>query len=445
MRTLKIVMALALAPLVGGCAREAAADDAAVSGQVEGPSAADRLASLPDGEERRRFILDCTGCHTFREDVGWPGGAARTHGAWSAAVSSMVARFGATSGFPVIGAGRDAEATAAWLVRWLPQEPAAARPVAVSLLGRAEFREYPLPAPQDLPHDVALDRGKVLVTGMFTGRIYLLDPATGAVTEEATPQPNPRAIEVDSAGNWWVVLGGPALLAKRSRDGRWSTFDAGFYAHSVALAQDGGVWLNGHFTHRPERMRRIDATTGAHRDFTIPTHPDFATTPVPYEIRVAPDGAVWMSELQGNRLVRLDPATGESKIWAMPTPWSGPRRLDVAPDGTVWIPEYAANRLAKFDPATERFEEYALPVDAASPYIARWDARRGVVWIGTGAADMVFRFDPATGSFRAYPLPSRDQLVRHLVIDAASGDLWLAPGSSPGTGGAQVVRMRPLD
>lgn len=285
----------------------------------------------------------------------------------------------------------------------------------------------------------------MIVTGMFTARMYVLDPATGEVITEPTPAPNPRAIEIDGNGNWWVVLGGPQLVARRTPAGEWSTFSAGFYAHSVALGADGGVWVNGHFTHEPELVRRIDPATGARAEFTIPRHPGFETTTVPYEIRAAPDGAIWMSELQGNRLVRLDPATGQSKIWTMPTTWSGPRRLDVDPDGIVWIPQYAANRLARFDPRTELFEEYELPIDATAPYIARFDRRRRVVWIGTGAADVVFRFDPETRRFLAYPLPSADQLVRHLVIDDATGDIWLAPGSSPGTVSARVVRLRPLD
>ena len=431
---------LLMAPLAGGCARGASAD---MPGVPHASSAA-LLASLPDGEERRRFILDCTGCHTFHEGIAYPGGTVRAQDAWAAAAASMVSRFGAGTGFPVIGPGRDPEATARWLAASLPARPAGPQALPDGMIGRAEFREYLVPGAQDLPHDVALHDGRVLVTGMFTNRMYVLDPESGTITTEATPAPNPRAVEVDGAGNWWVVLGGPQLLARRSPDGGWQTFPAGFYAHSAALAPDGGVWVNGHFTHEPELLRRIDPA-GTHRDYTVPPHPDFATTPVPYELRVAPDGSVWMSELQGNRIVRLDPASGATRVWSMPTSWSGPRRFDIDPTGVLWIPAYASNTLTRFDPATERFEEFTLPLDASAPYVARWDRRRGVVWIGTGAADVVFRFDPATRQFRAYPLPSRDQLVRHMVVDEATGDVWLAPGSSPGTVAARVVRLRPLD
>jgi streptogramin lyase len=60
-------------------------------------------------------------------------------------------------------------------------------------------------------------------------------------------------------------------------------------------------------------------------------------------------------------------------------------------------------------------------------------------------ADALFRFNPKTETFTYYRLPTPDGLVRHLTIDPENGDVWLAPGSSPGTTAARVVRVRPLD
>lgn len=401
------------------------------------------LAALPDGEAKQRFILDCTGCHTFREAIAYPGGEPRTRDAWHTAATRMLAMAGAATPFPVIGPGRTADATADWLAKAVPPRSAVKWSWPTELAGRADIREYEIPAAQDLPHDVAIVGDQILITGMFTSRMYLLDPETGTIRTENTPQPNPRAVEVDEAGNWWVVLGAPHLLARRSPSGEWRTYDAGFYAHSVAIAPNGTPWVNGHFTHNPELLRSIDPATGARRDYVIPPHPEFTSTTVPYEIRVGSDGMVWMSELQGNRLVRYNPARDEFQTWMMPTKWSGPRRLDVDPSGIVWIPEYSANKLARFDPKTETFEEYELPVPATAPYIARWDERRGVVWIGTGAADALFSFNPKSKRFTYYRLPAPGSLVRHLVIDARNGDVWLAPGESPGISAARVVRVRP--
>ena len=128
--------------------------------------------------------------------------------------------------------------------------------------------------------------------------------------------------------------------------------------------------------------------------------------PIPYELRIAPDGRVWMSELQGNRIVSFDPANGAFKTYDLPTPVSAPRRFDIDEQGVLWIPAYAANALVRFDPRSERFSEYALPVKDAVPYVARVDAERGLIWIGTNASDEVYAFDPRSGRFTVYPLPS---------------------------------------
>jgi len=41
------------------------------------------LARLPDGETKRKFLLDCTGCHQFDERIARPGGTPRPEGGGS--------------------------------------------------------------------------------------------------------------------------------------------------------------------------------------------------------------------------------------------------------------------------------------------------------------------------------------------------------------------------
>jgi streptogramin lyase len=175
----------------------------------------------------------------------------------------------------------------------------------------------------------------------------------------------------------------------------------------------------------------------------VPPHPTLAAGPggpIPYELRTGPDGRVWMSELQGNRLVAFTPGTGKFQTFTLPTPHSGPRRFDVDARGIVWIPAYSANRLVRLDPATGRFREIALPGRDVVPYIVRSDPRDGSIWIGTAAADALLRYRPATGRFDVYPLPTRGALVRHLAIDPKAGAVWLAYGASPGIP-ARVARV----
>jgi streptogramin lyase len=416
----------------------------AAAGDEPEPTSADWLALLPDGPEKRQFILDCTGCHQFDADIIMVNSRVRTEAEWSAAISTMLGFAGAASGFPVIADGRDPGVTAAWLARYIAAPPAAPVPAAAP---SAQVREYLLPEPGDLPHDLAIEpSGSVLVTGMFTHQLYRLDPVSGKFTGIAIPVPgaNPRALELDATGRAWVVLGKPHELAVLNPDSTWKTFAVGMYAHSVALGTDR-AWFNGHFTHSPELIGWVDMASGAVTTVEVPAHPTMGKGPggpIPYEIRVAPDGKLWGGELQGNRVFAFAPATGAFTMYTLPTPFSGPRRFDIDARGIVWIPAYSGSALVRLDPVTAGFTEIPMPVKDAVPYIVRVDPRDGALWIGTAAADALFRYHPATRTFDTYPLPSHGALVRHMAIDPKTGAVWLAYGESPGIP-ARIARVTP--
>lgn len=438
--------------LLGRSGSDPVSSAASQATQAPPPSSADWLAILPDGEMKRRFILDCTGCHQFDERRALKDGAPRTADQWRTDMARMFGFAGARSGFPVISLHQESAGTADWVA----QAVAAARaPVVASPLpeaanpGRAEVTEYDTPVPGDLPHDVAIDSatGQVLVTGMFSHVMYRLDPASGefARVEIPVPRANPRAVELDAAGNWWVLLGGPNMVARYEPGSRrWTTFPIGMYPHSIAVGGQGRIWFNGHFTRDPEELGFVDAASGQVTRLALPPHPDLATVPggpVPYEQRVAPDGAVWISELQGNRMIRFEPTTRESQVFTLPTSFSGPRRFDIDAQGILWIPAYSANLLVRLDPATGRFTEFPIPVKDATPYIARVDPLGRGIWLAMAAADVLMRFDPSTGRFTSYPLPTRGTLTRHLVVNPRHGEIWLAYGASPSVNPSRVARV----
>lgn len=444
MRRRLLLLPLAAAvtlPLAVGAARPAPRAPAPPVDSL--PPSAAWLALLPEGEEKRQFVLDCTGCHQLDERIARPGGAPRSRADWEARTAQMLQMAGAHTGFPVIAATRDPARTADWLAEHLVGAPEAApRP---ALPAGAEVTEFAIPEPRDLPHDLAVQAdGRVVITGMFTDRMYLLDPATGAMETEAVPVPraNPRALEIDGAGNWWVLLGAPGRVARRTPAGEWRSWEVGMYAHESRIDARGRVWYNGHFSRDPEVIGYLDPATGETRSYPVPTHPDAAVTgPIPYGLRVAPDGAVWGTELHGNRVFRFDPEAERFRLLTLPTSYSGPRRPAFDAAGDLWIPGYASNRLIRVRGGSMEVTEFPLPIADALPYVVEVDPRRGTVWIGTGAADALLAFDPAAERFTVYPLPSRGAMVRHLAVDARTGDVWAAYGASPGIA-ARVARLR---
>src|SRR5690606_31095332 len=153
--------------------------------------------------------LDCTGCHQLDAQRAFPGGTVRTAAQWQQAIVRMLDMAGPHTGFPVISDRVRAAELAAWLATNITRVPEVA---AHNPNDGAVLREYPFPYAADLPHDLMIDdAGSVVITGMFTHRMHVLDPETGAFTEVPIPVSgaNPRAIDIDSAGRWWVLLGGP--------------------------------------------------------------------------------------------------------------------------------------------------------------------------------------------------------------------------------------------
>ena len=423
-------------------ARQAAPDPAFSSSSI--------LSQLPDGETKRQFIIDCTNCHQFDANWAYPSGKARTVAEWKTIVERMMGFAGATTPFPIMSAGRNADSTAAWLARHLQNPPSseAALDASVSdVVRQPNVVEYLVPQARDLPHDVAVDSsGRVLVTGMFTAAMYVLDTTSRSFSTIPIPVPNanPRAVEIGRNGDWWVLLGAPNQVARyRPAAQQWQTFDVGMYAHSVAIDASDRVWFNGHFTRDPEQIGYVDGNAGTVRTFDLPRHPTMAAGPggpIPYELRAAPDGKVWMSELQGHRIISFDPRTNASRVYALPTTVSAPRRFDIDASGQLWIPAYAANALLRLDPASGQVTEFKLPRRDAVPYVA-W-VNGTSVWIGTNASDEVYRFDTRSRRFQVYALPSRGAVIRHMVVDPRNGDVWLAYGASPGIP-ARIARLRP--
>ncbi len=409
------------------------------------PASSDVLALLPDGPEKRRFVMDCTGCHQFDAERAFVNGIPRSEDDWRGIVERMRQMGGAEGETPLVSPARDPAATGRWLAVHLDRPPSSRSPV--SPPPGAEITPFLFPFPQDLPHDLAVEPGgSVIVTGMFTHQMLRLNPADGSWDRFAIPVPgaNPRAVEVDADGNWWVLLGNPEKIARYSvDDDAWDTWDIGMYGHSLRLDGAGRAWFNGHFTRHPSVIGWLDIASGVVTTVAIPNDPaPEADHPMPYGLRVSGNGLVWGTELRGGRLFSYAPDTGATSVHPMPEPHSGPRRPAIDAGGGVWTPEFAANRLTRFDPASGEFRSFAFPIPDVLPYVAEVDRRTGLVWVGTAAADVVFSFDPASERFTAYPMPTSDALIRHLVVDEERGEIWAAYGAFPGIP-PRIVRIRP--
>src|SRR5690606_2671353 len=83
------------------------------------------VALLPDGEEKRKFLLDCAGCHQFDKRIVSFQGRLKGREQWVERIRQMLSFAGADTGFPIMSPSRDAERTADWLVAHVggPEDP----------------------------------------------------------------------------------------------------------------------------------------------------------------------------------------------------------------------------------------------------------------------------------------------------------------------------------
>ncbi|MEM7710946.1 MAG: carboxypeptidase regulatory-like domain-containing protein, partial [Pseudomonadota bacterium] len=224
--------------------------------------------ALPDGETKRQFILDCGGCHQFNRVSPEAGPLVHDRDYWVVNTGRMLGFAGAGSGFPIMAPGREEGTTADWLIQHLGTPggplPVLTPPPFELATERVLITEYDVPARRDLPHDLMPDgNGTIVVTGMNTGQMYTLDPATGA-WGRMPGVPSPRALAIDEEGIWWVLLGTPRQIVRIDpATGDKTSFDIGVYPHSIALAEDGPngspqVWFNAHFSKDPETIGVLD-------------------------------------------------------------------------------------------------------------------------------------------------------------------------------------------
>ena len=174
------------------------------------------------------------------------------------------------------------------------------------------------------------------------------------------------------------------------------------------MSADGIAW----FTRPAEGRVGRRGSDGIVREFVLPEASE------PTGIAVARDGAAWVAERRGNRLVRVSP-DGEVTAWPLATPNAQPDAISFAPDGTVWAALPNARRIARVSPRGTLEE---ISVDNAPSGIAV--APDGGVWFAAPTAKKLGRLEPETGKVAWTPLPDGPVAVS----TSADGTVWVVLG-----------------
>jgi virginiamycin B lyase len=428
---------------------------------------ADWLASMPGTVEQKRFLLNCTGCHTLERIVN------STHDAdeFLEVFHRMSLYYpGSTPTKPqsLVGtATRDVERggngrkTAEWLASVnLSESPTRGfslktqtRPTGKST--HVIITEYDLPNRLIQPHDVVLDRaGNVWYSDfgqMFLGK---MDPKTGQVTQYPIPVVKPGwpvgtlDLEIDTDDNPWIGLMYQSAIAKFDKKTEkfqiWSTpkewdTDGGQLGHIAieGTPTDNKVWIK---NSDGSNIYRLDLVSNKMENLGSFKDPRTGNRIGPYGIHSDAQNNLYLLDFSAGNIVKIDAKTKNATVFPTPTPDSRPRRGRVDRDGRLWFAEYQGNAIGMFDPETTRITEWKLPTEWSAPYDVVTD-RYGEAWTGSMLTDRVARLDIKTGQYTEYMLP-RPTNIRRVYADDSTNPSTLWVGSDHG---ASIVKIEPLD
>jgi virginiamycin B lyase len=225
------------------------------------------------------------------------------------------------------------------------------------------FKEYPLKVEDSGPHGLVADReGNIWFTGNSAHYIGKLDPKTGAVTEYEMPDAkaeDPHTAVFDANGIlWFTVQVGNFVGRLDPRSGKIelkTVPTANSHPYGIQIDSHGVPFFCEFSTNK---LASIDPKTMAIREYGLPKEVR------PRRIAIDSQDRVYFTDYERGHLGRLDPSSGDVKLWNSPAgSGSNPYGMVITPDGMVWYSESGVqpNTLVRFDPKTEAFARATIP------------------------------------------------------------------------------------
>jgi streptogramin lyase len=178
------------------------------------------------------------------------------------------------------------------------------------------------------------------------------------------------------------------------------TADAGL--NDIVVGPDGNLW----FTESDgNKIGKIYPATGNITEYIIPPFflPEGA---YPTDIVSGPDGNLWFSEAAQNQIGKISPATGVITEYHT-TGFSGSITADS--DGNLWFLE--SNKISSISPSTGDITDYIIPTETNAPPGGQTDLTTdpdGNLWFTDINKNIIGKLSPTTGIFTEYSIPLRN-------------------------------------
>ncbi len=166
-------------------------------------------------------------------------------------------------------------------------------------------------------------------------------------------------------------------------------------------------------------LKTLHRPTGAATREIVTEYDLPEATRMPHDVIVTSDGTVWYDSFAEQILGKMDPKTGKTVEYKIPTlkPDSprGSLALRADTNGNLWIGMAFQAAVARFDPKTEKFTLFPVPPERNKDYVQTTEVEPthsdvdGKVWVEDSGTYSIYRVDIKTGAyevFQPFPIPS---------------------------------------
>ena len=434
---------------------------------------------LPDTREAKLLQGRCDSCHSFPTILHMRG---LTAAKWKSFLPSMVR--GSTSE-PMANASPAAldEISAALEKYFGPDSPYIgphAGPIDPGRIHhvdlsdealRATVVEFDVPTKNAKPHSIEIEnRTNVAWFGeesYFGNKLIKFDINSETFREFPllTEKARPHTGGIAEDGTYWIALAhsnDPAKLGSvdpktgEVKQYNWPEQEK-TAAHTLALDHKGNIWLSGSPSGEIWSFSIKDKEFKTHQypvPKTIPKgvlqeweeisgeqHSPQAST---YDVAVDNEGMIWFSQIQIGTLMRLDPATGKTKV-IRPEGVVSIRGITVDADDNLWFGDFHGHRFGKLNVKTEAVKFYKPPTPNVTVYGVAFNKVDRNIWYADMNGNNITRFNPRTEQFTEFRIPSRpDRTYARFIGADAKGRVWFTEyfgdkiGYVDPTGGSSV-------
>ena len=191
------------------------------------------------------------------------------------------------------------------------------------------------------------------------------------------------------------------------------------YPESIAVGPDGAIW----FTEKQGNKIGRLARDGQMDEFSIPTQDSR-----PQDIVAGPDGNLWFTENRGNRIGRISPA-GEVTEYPLQAPESYPFGIVTGPDGALWFTLSGTNRIGRI---TVDGQVTELGTGKTQTPYGITVGPDGNLWFTGFNSNTIGRITPA-GQVAEFPLPTLASAPQTIVA-GPDGSLWFTEAAADAVG-----------